>query len=67
MTIQGDKILEYNTLPIVFGENKTIWIVKKLMGMNIITSGIILWIKNWDVFSHYFVASIFFVWRSDYI
>lgn len=59
MTIQGDKILEYNTLPIVFGENKTIWIVKKLMGMNIISSGIILWVKNWDVFSHYFVASIF--------
>lgn len=59
MTIQGDKILEYNTLPIVIGENKTIWIVKILMGINIIASGFILWIKDWDIFSCYFVASIF--------
>lgn len=60
LTIDGDRILGYQTLPIVFGEGKTINIFKALLVLNILNSILILLIKTWNIHSYYFILSAIF-------
>ncbi|MDO4763811.1 MAG: UbiA family prenyltransferase [Flavobacteriaceae bacterium] len=60
MTEDGDRLLEYKTLPVIFGKTITIYWIRILLILDILMGFILLIINNIQFYSFYFILSILF-------